>query len=156
MENLLIRIAKVLIVAALPVVEVRGAIPLGIIVYNINPILVFFISFLGNIIPAPFILIFLNKLEHFLMRISVTKEFYIKYINYIRRKSRKYIEKYGFWGLALFVAIPLPSTGVWTGSLAAYVFGVDISRALKAIILGSLMASTIVMILTLIFNITLT
>lgn len=152
----MLRILKVIVVATLPVVEVRGSIPLGILVYNLNPIIVFIASFIGNIIPAPLILILLERIENTLVRFNLTRNIYLKYINNVRVRSRRYIEKYGFIGLTLFVALPLPSTGVWTGSLVAHIFGLDFWRALKAIILGSLVASTLITILTLTVNITLT
>ncbi|HIQ03564.1 MAG TPA: ligand-binding protein SH3 [Desulfurococcales archaeon] len=155
MEDIVLKVLKVVIVAALPVIEVRGSIPLGILVYNLNPILVFTASFIGNIIPAPLILTLLGRIERILVRFNTTKNIYVKYINSVRARSKRYIDRYGFIGLTLFVALPLPSTGVWTGSIVAYIFGVDFWRALKAIILGSLIASTIVTTLTLTANITL-
>ena len=155
MNDIIVKISRILITAALPVLEVRGSIPLGIIVYNIHPVIVFIVSFLGNIIPALPLLLFFRKLESFLIKIDWIRRIYIKYINNLRVRSKKYIEKYGFWGLSLFVAIPLPSTGVWTGALVAYIFGMNVKKAFKALVLGSFTASTIVTLLTLTLNITL-
>ena len=95
MDDIIVKITRILITAALPVLEVRGSIPLGIIVYNIHPVIVFIVSFLGNIIPALPLLLFFRKLESFLIKINWIRRIYIKYINNLRVRSKKYIEKYG-------------------------------------------------------------
>ncbi|WP_297506949.1 COG2426 family protein [Thermococcus sp.] len=68
---------------------------------------------------------------------------YLYYIERVRKKAHPYVEKWGFWGLLLFVAVPLPGTGVWTGSLAAYVFGIEKRQTVPALILGGLLSMAI-------------
>ncbi|GAB6101872.1 COG2426 family protein [Thermococcus atlanticus] len=71
---------------------------------------------------------------------------YLHYINRVRRKAHPYVERWGFLGLTVFVAIPLPGTGVWTGALAAYLFGIEKKTAVPALILGGLLSMAITLV----------
>jgi len=64
----------------------------------------------------------------------------LRYVERVRKKAHPYVEKWGFLGLVVFVAIPLPGTGVWTGSLAAYIFGIEKRKAISALIIGGLLS----------------
>ncbi|WP_456365734.1 COG2426 family protein [Thermococcus sp.] len=68
---------------------------------------------------------------------------YLTYIEKVRRKAHPYVERWGFWGLLIFVAVPLPGTGVWTGSLAAYLLGVEKRQGVPALVLGGLLSMVI-------------
>ncbi len=133
---------KVMFTAALPIIEIKGAIPLGLSL-GMNPWHALLISLLGSIIPVPFILFGIRPVLNALKRSSffqrITDHIEMKTIN----KSHR-IQKYGVWGLFLFVAIPLPGTGVWTGSLAAVLLDIRFKWAFPAILFGNLMAGIII------------
>ncbi len=133
----------VFIIALLPVVELRGAIPVGINLYHLVWYEVFFLSLLGNILPVPFLLLFLDKITILLRHIPFFNNFFDWLFTRTRRRSR-IIEEYKFLGLMLFVAIPLPGTGAWTGSVAAFLLGMDFKLSFLAIALGVLFAGIFV------------
>lgn len=142
----LVQLLYVFLLAMYPVVECRGAIPFGIFAGG-DPVVVFAASFIGNILPIPFLLLLIGRVEEWIMGFkegNVVRRMYIRHIRRIRESAKPKIERYGFWGLILFVAVPLPLTGAWTASLAASLFGIRISRALIAITSGVLVACIIV------------
>lgn len=77
---------------------------------------------------------------------------YLRYLDGARRRAFKYVIKYGFAGLLLFVAVPLPATGVWTGAIVAYLFGMDKKRSIPALLLGGLLSNSIVLLLILTYS----
>ena len=120
-----------------PISELRGAIPLAI-ASNFNPFLVFMICVLINLLVAPFVFFLLDRIYFAIFRKSL-KEHGI--IQKLRKKSlEKDINKYGFWALAIFVAIPLPLTGAWTGSLVAWILGLNVRKSILAISIGVVIA----------------
>lgn len=128
----------ILFTAAMPIIELKGAIPIGISL-GLSPLLSASISFLGSIIPVPFILFGLRPIFAYLQKFR----YFNKFIKYITKKSLSKggkVQKYGAWGLFLFVAIPLPGTGVWTGSLIATLLNIRFKWAFIAIFLGNLIA----------------
>ncbi|MFC1860125.1 COG2426 family protein [Chloroflexota bacterium] len=134
---------EVLILAASPVSELRGAIPWAILKLHFPWYYAFFVAIIGNLLPVPFILLFLNAFARLLSRIGIFR----RMLNWLfeRTKRRgKIIARYERIGLALFVAIPLPVTGAWTGSLAAVLFGLKFKHAFLSIFIGVLIAGVIV------------
>ena len=138
------------ILATLPVGELRGALPVALVVYQLPLWLAVFLSVLGNIIPVYFLLLFF---EHVSKWIEHNWEFGNRILQKLydrtRRKLEGSVEKYGPWALILFVGIPLPVTGAWTVTLAAFVFGLSKKKAFISIFLGLLISATIVTFLTL-------
>ena len=134
----------VFIISMLPVSELRGAIPVAIGVYNLDPIQAYFISVIGNIIPVIFILKYIEPVSKYLMSKC---EFFNKFFTYLfertRRKHNGKFEKWGTLALITFVAIPLPITGGWSGAIAAFVFGIPFKKALPLISLGVMIAGVI-------------
>ena len=131
----------VFIISLLPVLELRGGLVAASIL-KIPYLKAALICIIGNILPIPFVLLFLHKIFDFLIKFEPTK----KIVNYFITKAEKNkgkIDKYEFWGLVLFVAIPLPGTGAWTGSLVASVFRMDLKKSLLAIFLGIMIAFVI-------------
>lgn len=130
------------IVSLLPVLELRG----GLIAARLLQIPLtkaFIVCFVGNILPIPFILLFINKIFEFLR----DKWFIGKFIRYCERKAEKNrgkIEKYGGWGLLILVAIPLPGTGAWTGALVSAIMGLKIKKSFPIIAAGVIIAGIIV------------
>jgi len=139
-------IAWVLLATVSPISELRGGIPLGISL-GIDPLATFFIAIVANVLiffPVFFVLrLFYDKL---LFRIPL----FNKYLDNLRRRGKPKVEKYGFWGLAFFVAIPLPITGAYTGTILAWLLGMHWRKAFPAVGLGVIVAGVIVLLITLV------
>lgn len=142
------------LMAAWPILECRGAIPYGVLV-GLDPATVFLVAFFGNILPVPFLLLFLNRFERWVMGMGEgnwLRRVYVKYIDRVRRRAKPTIDRYGLLGLTAFVAVPLPLTGAWTASLLSYLLGMETKRSLAAIVAGALGACVIVMALMLAYG----
>ena len=133
----------VFVVAMLPVFELRGGIPVGYAMGMDNPVLIYLIAVAGNFVPVIPILTLLGPAERMLRRFKLMDRFFDWLFK--RTVSRSdLIRKYESLGLILFVAIPLPMTGAWTGSIAAYLFKLPLRMAIPCIILGILIAGMVV------------
>lgn len=133
----------VFIISLLPILELRGGL-LAASLLGLDPLPSYIITMIGNLLPIPFILWFITKILDWMR----TTKHLSKIANWLDQKVEKRkssIEKFGFWGLILFVGIPLPGTGAWTGSLIASVLEMDRKKSFIAIIIGILMASIIMM-----------
>ena len=138
----------VFIISMLPILELRGGL-IAASLLGLPPIESYLIAIIGNIIPVPFILLLMNKI------LKAMEKSRFKIFNKIHSflhkkimKNKDSIEKYGFWGLVLFVGIPLPGTGAWTGSIIAAFLEMDRKKAFLAVLLGMIMASIIMMIIS--------
>ena len=139
---------KVFLLSMLPITELRFSIPYGINVYSIPIFQVVLISILGNILIGILIVYIIGPIMYYLKKVPI----FNKLINYIFNRTlnkSKSIEKRKFYGLLLFVSIPLPMTGVWTGALAAYLLNLNRYHSIFAISLGVMLSATIVTALTL-------
>ena len=133
---------KVIGLAALPVFELRGAIPLGVSL-GLPFARLYFLALLGNLIPVlPLLLLFKYFFQH-LENIKFLGRFFKWWFRRVERKS-KLVERWGFWGLVLFVAIPMPVTGAWTGTVAATLFEIGTRKAFLAILIGVAIAGIVV------------
>ena len=139
----MIEALSVIFVSALPFSELRGGIPLALAV-GFDPLTAFVLAFIGNIIPVPIILLFLNELKNFFCKYKAIDRMYKKIENRVM-KRKIVIEKYGYLGLTFFVAIPLPVTGAWTGSLLAFLLKLDFKKSLFHIFAGVFIAGIIVL-----------
>jgi len=138
----------VLLIATLPIFELRGAIPAGFAMGMTNPYWVYLMAVIGNFIPVLPILLLLGPAERHLRRFRWCDRF----LNWLFKRTRSRsaaIKKYESLGLILFVAIPAPVTGAWTGSVAAYLFKLPLRMAVPCIILGILLAGVIVTLVSL-------
>ena len=133
----------VLIIAALPVLELRGALPVAINLFHFPWYYALLLAIVGNLLPVPFILLFLDAFSKLLGKIGIFERMLQWFFKHTRRRG-KIIERYERIGLALFVAIPLPITGDWTGSVVDVLFGLRFKHALLSIFIGILIAGTIV------------
>ncbi len=140
--DFLSREIRVFLIAALPIIELRGAIPIGIAM-GMSPIHAALVSLLGSMLPVPFILFFMRPVFNQMLNFDLSKKFVNWVTNRTERKSKN-IKKYSLYGLVLFVAVPLPTTGVWTGSLAAALLNIRIKHAFLAILIGNIIAAFIV------------
>ncbi|AKB73704.1 Small multidrug export protein [Methanosarcina lacustris Z-7289] len=139
---------SVMVIGALPISELRGAIPVAMGIYGMGPFEAYFLSVLGNIIPVVPLLLFLEPVSGYLRRYHIFDVFFTWLFSRTRRNHTENFEKYGLLALTLFVAVPLPVTGAWTGCAAAFVFGIKFKQALLAIAAGVMIAGVIVTILT--------
>ncbi len=133
--------AIVLIISMLPLIELRGGIPMARLLMLPLPQAILF-SVIGNIIPIPFILLFIDKIFDWLRPTRLFGGFVKKLEERALNKSGN-VAKAEFWGLVLFVGIPLPGTGGWTGALIASLLKIDLKKASAAILLGIAIAATI-------------
>ena len=133
----------VFIISLMPILELRGGL-IAASLLNLDPIRSYIICIIGNIIPVPFILWLINSILEWMRKSKRFK----KTARWLDKKVDKHkggIEKYGFWGLVLFVGIPLPGTGAWTGCLIAACLEMNRKKAFIAAMIGILMASLIMM-----------
>lgn len=133
----------VLLTAATPIIELRGAIPVGISL-GLSPLHSLFLSLLGSMIPVPIILLSIVPVFNHLKRVGFLRTFIEKITERSLRGNGEKIEKYGAWALVLIVAIPLPGTGVWSGSLIAALLNMRFRWAFPAIFAGNVIAGVLV------------
>ena len=136
----------VFIISMLPLLELRGGL-LAASILNVNFISGYIISILGNTLPIPLLLLFLEKVLNWLSKFKITKKVVNKMENKILSKKEQ-IEKYGYIGLMLFVGVPLPGTGAWTGASLAVLLNMDKKKSFIYIMLGVILASIIMSIIS--------
>ncbi|MBQ2971376.1 MAG: small multi-drug export protein [Ruminococcus sp.] len=138
----------IFLISMVPIIELRGAVPVGLNpAWDLNPVLVYIICIIGNMIPVPFIYLFARKMLIW----GSDKKYIGKFFTFCLEKGekggRKLEEKASknglFIALMLFVAIPLPGTGAWTGTLAASMLDIGFKRSTLAVLLGVLIAGVI-------------
>ena len=136
----------VFIISLMPILELRGGL-LAASLLGLAPLESYIICIVGNLLPIPFILWFINRILDW-MRNSKHLDRFASWLDKKVDKHKSSIEKYGFWGLVLFVGIPIPGTGAWTGSLIASVLEMDRKKSFIAILIGIFMASIIMMLIS--------
>jgi len=138
-----------IIISASPIVELRGAIPIAIGAFQFSPLKAYALSVLGNLLPIAPVLLGLRFFSEYLMHHNYYAHQFLTWL--FEKTRREHTRKFEVWGslaLFLFTAIPLPLTGAWSASVAAFVFGVDFGKAVTFISLGVLTAGVIVLALT--------
>ena len=133
----------VLFCSMLPIIELRGAIPLGA-AFGLPWWQNYLIAVAGNMLPIPIILLFVKSVLNWMAKCRV--KLFNKIANKMFEKAEKNrgkIEKYAFWGLTLFVAIPLPATGAWTGTLVAALFDMKFWKSILAALIGVMIAGVV-------------
>ena len=141
----------VFIISLCPVLECRLGMFTAIVLLGMNPFAGFIISFLGNILPIPFILLLINWIFKVLKKVPGLNKI-IFWLEEKTLKKRDKIDKYGIWGLLLFVAIPLPGTGGWTGALLASLLQLDKKKSFGVISIGVFIAGLIISVLSLLIG----
>lgn len=132
----------VFVISVMPVLELRGGL-IAARLLEMDVLKAFFFCFVGNMLPIPFILLFIRKIFDWMRK----RKHFGKIILRLEKKAekhRKTIEKYGVWGLLILVAVPLPGTGAWTGALVAALMDMRMRRALPVITIGVFIAGLIV------------
>ena len=134
----------VFILSLFPIIELRGGL-IAAALLKIEPLPSYLICILGNIVPIPFILFLIQGILNAMRK---TKLFHkiVLWLDHKVEQKKGQIERYGFWGLVLFVGIPLPGTGAWTGGLIAAVLNMDKKKAFLALTLGVILAGILMMI----------
>lgn len=140
------REAVAFIISMVPILELRGGL-IAAALLGIEYVTALLICVIGNIIPIPFILLLINKIFDFMKNHNICKNLVLKLEEKAMGKSDT-IKKYEFWGLMIFVGIPLPGTGAWTGALIAALMRIKIKKSVPAIFLGVIMAAAIMSIIT--------
>lgn len=136
----------IFIISLMPILELRGGL-IAASLLHVEFIRAVIICIVGNVLPIPFVLLFLEKILELFSKWSATK----KVVTWLEKKvdsKREQIDKYGYWGLVLFVGIPLPGTGAWTGSLLAVMLGLDKKKSFGCILLGVILAAIIMSIVS--------
>lgn len=145
--SLIKQILSVFGLAMIPVFELRGAIPVGVAA-GLPFWTVFLTAFLGNLLPVPFLILFTRRVFEWLRTKSALLERFVSRLERKAATKEDLLKKYELLGLCILVAIPLPGTGAWTGSLVAAVFDIRLKHAFPAIALGVLIAGIIVSVVT--------
>ncbi|MFW9873989.1 MAG: COG2426 family protein [Candidatus Thorarchaeota archaeon] len=145
------RIIWALILTILPISELRGGLPLAIIYatdHNIPIIFIFSLVILLNILVIFFVFYFLDNIHHIFLNFKFYKKFFEFYVKKFQRKIDKFEKRYsvlGFLALTLFVAVPLPVTGAWSGCLVSWMLDLDRKKSILAISLGVIIAGIIIL-----------
>ncbi len=131
------------LISMVPIVELRGAIPVATGA-GLDWKIAILVAIIGNMIPVPFIIIFIKKIFEIMRKMSPKLDGVVTKLENKAFSKRDVIDKYGPWGLYIFVAIPLPGTGAWTGSLIAAMLDIPLKKAFPAVALGVVTAGIIV------------
>ena len=141
------KILMTIFISMVPVIELRGAIPIAT-AHGLNFWVAIVCAIIGNLIPVPFIIIFIRKIFELMCKWSVKLDKLVTKLEDRAQKKSDVVLKYAFWGLVVLVAIPLPGTGAWTGALVAAMLNMRLLKAFPAIALGVLIAAVIVSVVT--------
>jgi uncharacterized membrane protein len=132
------------VLSLLPISELRGGIPYAMTVGGAPWWLAFLYCVGMNALAAPIAFIFLNTVHKLFYRWNWYKKLFDRFVERARKKIEGPVEKFGYWGLMIFVAIPLPFTGAWTGALGAWILGMKTRKSMAFVILGVVVAGVIV------------
>jgi uncharacterized membrane protein len=131
------------LMAMVPVIELRGAIPYGVVA-GLSVHTAFILAVIGNLVPIPVLVVFTRKVFEWLRTKSGSLDRMVCRLETKAEKNKVLVERYEFLGLMILVAVPLPGTGAWTGALVAAMMDMRLKRAMPAIIIGVLIAGIIV------------
>jgi uncharacterized membrane protein len=145
-------ILTLIILTLMPFLELRASIPYGIFATNLSWPLIFMVCIGVNILLAPLVYYFYAELIHVFRKINLIDRLYKKIVVRTQKKVHKHVEKYGVYGLAIFIGIPLPGSGVYSGALAAELLGFRKRDFFKAAVIGVIIAGTIVLIVSTLGN----
>ncbi len=137
------KIITTFFISMVPVIELRGAIPWATGM-GLSPWVAIPVAIVGNLIPIPFIIIFIKRIFAWMRKVSPKLNKVVDKMEAKAEKNKAKVLRYAFWGLALFVAIPLPGTGAWTGALVAAMLDMPLKKAFPSVVLGVLSAGVVV------------
>ncbi len=139
----LLQLRGLLLLIASPLGEHKVGIPLAVLNYNLSPFEAWAICITANMISPPLIWWFLKNINHKLIRFDTYRKYAFKLARYSKKKLGNSVDKYGFWGIMIFIMIPLPMTGSYTGLVAAWMVGLHKRPALFSAFLGLFLSSVI-------------
>lgn len=142
------KIIELILITLLPFLELRASIPYGILKLQMDWVDVFIICVITNIILGILIYFLLDKFVHFVIKIKPVGRLYHRTVERTQNKIQKYVDKYGEIGVAVFIGIPLPGSGVYTGALGSYLLGLGYKKFIIACIVGVIIAGTAVTLIT--------
>ncbi len=146
----------VFFISMVPLVELRGAIPVAVAYFRLSEVMSFIVAIIGNMLPVPIIFFFARKVLEW----GKDKKYIGKFFTWCLLKGEKGGNKLQakagkslYWALLLFVGIPIPGTGAWTGTLAASILNLDFKKTVIAVMSGVLLAGIIMMVLSIGFGV---
>ena len=142
------KLAYAFLVSMVPVIELRGALPIAYAAADKNIWIALIVTIVGNLVPVPFIIIFIRKIFALLRKIIPKMDGFLCRLEKRAESKSDIVLRSSFWGLILLVAIPLPGTGAWTGALVAAMLDMRLKRAFPAIATGVVIAGIIVALIT--------
>jgi len=145
----IVDILKLIGITFVPIFELRGSIPYGLFALKMNWIEVFIICVVANFFVGIIVFLFLDLLLKIVKRIKFIESFWNGYVEKTRNKIESAVEKYGEWAVAIFIGIPLPGSGVWSGALASFLIGLTFKKYIIADLLGVIIAGIAVTIVCL-------
>ena len=137
------KVLTTFLISMVPIIELRGAIPWAT-GFGLSPWIAIPVAMVGNLIPIPFIIVFIKKIFAWMRKTSPKLNKIVDKMEAKADKNKDKVLKYAFWGLVLFVGIPLPGTGAWTGALIAAMLDMPLKKAFPCVVLGVLLAGFIV------------
>ena len=140
-------IIKTFLISMIPVIELRGAVPIAVH-DGLNIFVALIVSIIGNLVPVPFIILFVRKIFAFIRKHFNKLDGILTALEKRAENKSETVLKYEFWGLFILVAIPLPGTGAWTGAMVAAMLDLRLKKAFPAIALGVVAAGLIMTVLS--------
>jgi len=131
----------------LPISELRGAIPYAI-ANGLSPVFTWFYCVILNAAVGPLVYIFLSTFHKFLIRFTWYQNLFERFVEKTRHKVENKVKNYGYLGITLFVAIPLPITGAYTGTLGSWILGLEPKKTFLSVLIGVIISGTIVLTIT--------
>lgn len=146
-ETTIGQVISTFFISMLPIIELRGGLPYGI-AFGLDYPVALAVAVLGNLLPIPFIIVFVRRIFAWMRQVFPKCDAFVTKLEKKAHLKGKIVQKYSAFGLCLFVAIPLPGTGAWTGALIAAMLDIRLKKAVPAIVLGVLIAATIMTMVT--------
>ena len=140
----IVKYILVFFISMVPIIELRGAVPIGVTYFGLNEYITLAVCIVGNMIPVPFIILFVRRVFQWIRKHISFLGGFIEKLERRADEKKDVVLKYEFWGLMILVAIPLPGTGAWTGALGAALLNMRMRRAIPSIFLGVLVAGLII------------
>ena len=142
-------VIRIILLTLVPALELRASIPFGIFYTDLSWFAVFITAIISNIILGIVIFYMMKIIIQIITRIKFINKLWLKYVERTRRRIHDGVEKYGEWAVAVFIGIPLPGSGVYTGALAAFLIGLSPKKFWVANVIGVLIAGVVVTIVSL-------
>lgn len=134
----------IIVLTFVPFLELRASIPYGILVLGVNWFLVFIVAVIANAVLGPVVYLFLDTIIHYFCKFKLIDKLWNKYVEKTQHRIQRYVDKYGEFGVALFIGVPLPGSGSYSGAIGSYVLGLDFKKFVVANLIGVLIAGILV------------